>query len=95
MDAIKDIKRPIAIVPKVLNPIAIEKTTTKQEDAIIDQAVDLISNPKFRPYFFKTLKIIGPAAFYEAMDWARKTEARCQPCVFVKRLKELRTAYGK
>lgn len=86
-------KDTIAIGPKGFKTIAIENKvvmTLQQEDAIINQALDLINDVKFKPYFYKTLKIIGPTAFYEAMDWARKTSADCRPCMFVKRLKEVR-----
>lgn len=64
--------------------------TSKQADEIINQAIDLISNQDFRPFFFKTLYLIGPTDFYEAMDYARKQDVKCQPCIFVKRLKEYR-----
>jgi hypothetical protein len=66
------------------------KMTMFQADEIIKQAVDLISNEDFRPYFYKTLYLIGPANFYEAMDYARKQQVNCQPCIFAKRLKEYR-----
>lgn len=67
------------------------KISVKQADAIIAQALDLINNPDFKPYFFNTLYKIGPTNFYEAMDFARKTpNIKCRPCFFVKRLKEYR-----
>lgn len=64
--------------------------SSRQADEMINQAVDLISNQDFRPFFFKTLYLIGPTDFYEAMDYARKQDVKCQPCIFVKRLKEYR-----
>jgi hypothetical protein len=67
--------------------------TSKQADAIVAQAEDLINNPDFRPYFFKTLYIIGPEKFYEAMDRARSAkDPKCRPCLFVNSLKEFRNA---
>lgn len=95
MDNLRDslLKKTIAIETKSIKTIAIVAPTTKQANAIVDQATDLINDQKFRPYFFKTLKIIGPTNFYEAMDFARKTDASCRPCMFVKRLKELRDRY--
>lgn len=64
--------------------------SSKDADKIIEQALDLISDQKFKPFFFKTLYLIGPTNFYEAMDYARKQTVKCQPCIFVKRLKEYR-----
>lgn len=69
----------------------IDKPNKAQADAIVDQALDLISDEKFRPFFFKTLYIIGPTNFYEAMDKARQVpDLKCRPCFFVKRLKQHR-----
>lgn len=73
-----------------------QKITKAQADEIIKQAVDLIDNPKFKPYFFKTLYLIGATDFYEAMDYARKSEnPDCRPCIFVKRLKIYRDVAEK
>lgn len=69
-----------------------KRLTTKLAESIIRQASDLISNEDFKPYFFNTLYMIGPENFYEAMDYAKKQDVRCQPCIFVKRLKEYRNA---
>lgn len=69
------------------------KISNEQADSIIKSAEDLINDPNFRPYFFKTLYLIGPGRFIEAMDIARKAiDANCKPCIFVKRLKEYRDA---
>lgn len=68
----------------------------RQADAIVDQAVDLIDNQKFRPFFFKTLYLIGPTNFYFCMDLARKeVNIKCRPCFFVKLLKEYRDRLTK
>lgn len=65
--------------------------TTKEADALVAEAADLISDPNFRPFFFKTLYIIGPVNFREAVQTARNADkAKCKPCVFVNRLKEHR-----
>ncbi len=86
-------QRTIAIGVKTNTTIAIDyskKVSNSQADIIIEQVSDLIDDPKFKPFFFRTLTIVGPDAFYESADWARKTTARCQGCMFVKRLKEHR-----
>lgn len=68
-----------------------KQLTTKQADSLVAQAQDLISDHKFRPFFFKTLYIIGPTAFLEAIDYARSSiDPKCRPCIFVNRLKEHR-----
>ena len=67
-----------------------KKLSTSQAEEIIEQALSLISDLKFKPFFYKTLYLIGPEAFYEAMDFAAKSKAQCKECIFVKRLKEYR-----
>lgn len=69
--------------------------STQEADKIIEAALDLISDQKFKPFFFKTLYIIGPSNFYESMDYARKQSVECRPCIFVKRLKEYRDRVGQ
>lgn len=64
--------------------------TVLEADRLIRAAADLITDPAFKPFFFKTLYIIGKQNFIEAMDMARKAEANCRSCIFVKRIKELR-----
>jgi hypothetical protein len=65
----------------------ISKTTA---DRMIAEALDLISNPEFKPYFFKTLYIVGEAKFRQAMEIARTADADCRPCLFAKILKNMR-----
>lgn len=70
--------------------------SNEKAEFIIEQAVDLISDANFRPFFFKTLYMIGPANFYECMDIARKLpDLKCRPCFFVKRLKHYRDQVQK
>lgn len=64
-------------------------------DELITEALDLIDNKNFKPYFYKTLYLIGADRFRAAMSDARShASARCRPCLFAGRLKELRTELG-
>lgn len=71
----------------------IEQLSKDEEDKIILSATHLISDANFKPYFFKTLKIIGAKNFMQAVfDTEASKDPRCRPCVFVSKLKKYRDA---
>lgn len=64
------------------------KVDVLQAEKIMESCVDLIDAPKYRPFFFKRLYVIGPAKFMELADHARKYGK--QPSrLFVKMLREV------
>lgn len=64
-------------------------------DQLITEALDLIDNKNFKPYFYKTLYIIGVDRFRSAMVDARAAvNARCRPCIFAGLLKQYRAQHG-
>lgn len=83
----------IGLKNKNINPI---KTKPQMlVTTLISEAEDLIDDPKFKPYFYKTFHLIGPSRFLEAMNYARKEpNLRCRPCVFVHQLKKFRDQVG-
>lgn len=66
-----------SIVNKNLNNYSsIEETkhslTKNQADRIIETVADLIDDPKYKPFFFKRLYVIGPTNFLTIYDQAKK-----------------------
>lgn len=58
------------IVPPAV--VAGAKITTAQADALMDDCSDLITDASYRPFFFKKLYALGPTAFMQLAEHARK-----------------------
>jgi hypothetical protein len=59
-------------------------------DSLVAEATEMMDNSDFKPYLYKTLFMIGKEKFLEAMNAARRANARCQQCYFAKVLKNMR-----
>lgn len=65
--------------------------TTEQANQLMDSCADLITDAKYRPFFFKRLYAMGPTAFIQLAEHARKY-GRFPDRLFVKMLRRGMTA---
>jgi len=92
VEAIKEILTPIAYSKKLITPIAyrdsikLEKMSSKEADELIKENNHLISDFKYKPFFYKKLYSIGKSAFI--MLARRAEEGKVPPALFVHLLKE-------
>lgn len=92
MESAKKILTPIAYSQKLTTPIAyrdsskIEKISSYEADELIKSNSHLISDKKYKPFFYKKLYSIGKSAFITLAR--RAEEGKNPPALFVHLLKE-------
>lgn len=65
--------------------------TREQADSVMDTCTDLITDAKYKPFFFKRLYAVGPTVFIQLADHSRKY-GKYPDRLFVKLLREQRVA---